>query len=41
MSPGERVSFNDRFWRSIDLTRKEYGYGPGMMHKMQDIAPPH
>jgi poly-gamma-glutamate synthesis protein (capsule biosynthesis protein) len=31
MSPGERVCFNDRFWRSIDLTRKEYGYDSAMM----------
>jgi poly-gamma-glutamate synthesis protein (capsule biosynthesis protein) len=33
MSPGERVSFNDRFWRSIDLTRNEYGNDLGKTRK--------
>jgi poly-gamma-glutamate synthesis protein (capsule biosynthesis protein) len=31
MSAQEQVSFFDRHWRSIDLTRKQYGYDLAMM----------
>jgi poly-gamma-glutamate synthesis protein (capsule biosynthesis protein) len=33
MSASESVSFNDRFWRSIDLTRAQLGYNPSLARR--------
>jgi poly-gamma-glutamate synthesis protein (capsule biosynthesis protein) len=33
MSSREHAAFNDRFWRSVDLTRKEYGYDAATTRK--------
>jgi hypothetical protein len=33
MSASEAVSFNDRFWRSIDLTRAQLGYDPALARR--------